>query len=136
MPDIAPVILTDAESSPVDHTFAPADIKDGVAKYQDRSGGVPIGYPTVTFSVRDASKTNPNTKVVLKLVDPKLNDMSPNDDGFTPSPTVANACTLTVEGIFPGDSTLQARKNILAMLVDALGTSQFKDCFWNLEHVY
>jgi len=73
MPAFAPIAILDGASTPVSHTYAPVRIDaNGVALLQERVGGVPVGYPTMTWSVRPPTSQGSTYKVTCKLVIPKV----------------------------------------------------------------
>lgn len=56
--------INDGQATPVAHTFSPVSIDAaGIAKWVDRVGGISIGFPTVTLSVREPSKSSRAYKV-------------------------------------------------------------------------
>jgi hypothetical protein len=73
MTAIAALTLADGQGTPVNHTFSPDGIDGaGVAAWVDRSGGIALGFPKITLSMRSPSKTNRNYRMVAKVVVPVL----------------------------------------------------------------
>ena len=89
MAAIAALTLNDGAATPVAHTFGPLGIDQArIAKWQDRSGGIALGFPTVTFSMRQPSKASRNFKLTAKVVVPTLEVTSPSTStGIQPAPT-------------------------------------------------
>ncbi len=73
MPQNTTIAIKDGAATPVTHNFLPSKIDaNGVATFQERISGTPIGYPTITWSVRAPTSGSPTYKVVGKLVVPKV----------------------------------------------------------------
>lgn len=76
---LSSTLLTTSATVGVDKTFDPEGfVLPGVAKWVDRSGGIPVGYPALTLSTRTPSKGNRNYKVFGKLVLPTLEQVAPS----------------------------------------------------------
>lgn len=72
------VLTTDAAVG-VDKTFDPVGYTaPGIARYEDRSGGIQVGYPVLTLGVRRPSKASAISRVSLKLVVPTLEQLAPS----------------------------------------------------------
>lgn len=112
----SPLITTDAAIG-VDRTFTPFGFvpgQPGVAKWVDKSGGIPVGYPTVTMSVREPTKASRVYKVTVKLDLPTLEQTSPSTaTGIQPAPTKAYSLQCIMEFLLPERSTLAERKVLL-----------------------
>lgn len=92
-------------------------VPNGVAKWVDRSGGIQIGYPTLTLSSRAPTKTSRITRVTVKLVVPTLEITSPStSSGIQPSPTLAYAHTFTGEFLLPERGTLAERTAFFSLV--------------------
>lgn len=119
MPAIASVklssILSSVESTTsatvgVDKTYDPEGfIAPGVARWVDRSGGVAVGFPSITLSVRPPNKASRVYRVVAKITSPTLETVGNAYNGITPGPTKAyeNACIM--EWLLPERSTSAER---------------------------
>jgi len=102
----------------VDLTLNPEGINpQGVAKWVDRSGGIAIGYPALTMSVRPPQKASRVFKVQVKLVLPTLEQTSPSTaTGIQPAPTKAYDCTAVMEFFLPERSTLAERQKLFSVV--------------------
>lgn len=132
----AAITLTDAESTPVNHVMNPVGIADGIAKWVDRAGGIAIGFPALTLSMREPTKGQPvpSYKVAGKLIYPVLDVTSPSTmTGIQPQPTVAYLVECNFSFTLPERSTTQVRKNIRAMIADLFGEAVFKSYVEDLE---
>jgi len=116
MTAIAALTLADGAATPVNHTFSPVNIDAaGVAKWADRSGGISVGFPQISFSLRNPSKGFKSYRITAKVVVPVLEVTSPSTTtGIQPAPTLAYNMQGTVEFTLPERSTLQQRKDLLA----------------------
>jgi len=138
MSAIAAMGLNDGQATPVSHTFSPVNIdSNGIAKWADRSGGIALGYPTITFSMRQPSKASRAYKVTAKIVTPVLEVTSPSTaSGIQPAPTLAYNLMATVEFVLPERSTLAQRKDVAAYLRNLLISGMFTQATENFENVY
>lgn len=133
----ANIVLADGATTPVNHTFNP-NSGDGnvpgvsVISYEDRVGGIQVGFPVISVSTRKPTKQLRNTKIVLTVKNPILETVSNSTvTGIAPAPTVAYDVLARVEFIIPERSGLQARKDLLAyvknLLANAVVTSAVQD---------
>lgn len=125
----ATVTLTDAEGTPVNHPFDPSGVENGIAKWVDRTGGIAIGFPILTQSIREVSGgPKPGQVITQKLVFPVLEVVSGSDlAGYAPVPQVAYECEVDIRYRFSNRATLQIRKNVRAMVDDLLSEQVTKD---------
>lgn len=128
MPAFAAITLNDGASTPVAHTFGQNTQEGLVSTFADRSGGISVGYPTITIQSSIPSKTSRLYKVRAKVVLPVLETVSNSTfSGIAPAPTKAYDMTCVMEFFLPERSTLQNRKDIKAfaknLLADALMTA-------------
>jgi hypothetical protein len=138
MPAIAAIVIKDGAATPADKTFGPVNVNaDGIASYADRTGGIALGYPMISASVRQPTKGSRNFKVVIKVVTPVLEVTSPSTStGIQPAPTKAYDLTSLHEFILPERSTLAQRNDILAFAKNLLSNAQITSLVQNLESVY
>jgi len=130
----ATITINDGESTPVAHDFDPAGVLDGVAVYEDRVGGIPVGYPKLTLSVRRPTKGSRAYKVTLKITNPTLEQAS-SGGTFVPPPTLAFNDLAVVEFMFPERGVPQGRANMLAYVVNALQDAAVVSAVEDLEPV-
>lgn len=100
----------------VDTTWNPARIDpNGVAKWEDRSGGIQNAYPTMTLALRSPTKTSKVSKVTVKLLVPIQEEASgANPAGYTPAPAIAYTMTFIGEFILPERCTNAERVDFLS----------------------
>lgn len=116
MSAIAAIVINDGQTTPVAHTFNPVTIDSmGVAKWADRSGGISIGFPTLTYSLKSPTKGSTSYKLAAKVVLPVLEQTSPSTaTGIQPAPTVAYNLIASIDLVLPERSVLLDRKNLIA----------------------
>ena len=139
MTAIATLTIADGQATPANHTFAPVNIDQaGVARWADRSGGVALGFPVISFSLRAPTKTSRSYKLTAKVVTPVLEVTSPSTStGIQPAPTKAYDITFNVEATLPERSTLQQRKDAYAFLKNFLANATvMQAAVENFESVY
>lgn len=118
MPALQSLVLTDRATTPVNHTFTPNGLSDGVATVVE-SSGVKVGDSK--FSISNRKSANGRYKVNLKLEVPIVDNAVVN--GIT-VPTVSRIGYANVEFSFSDRSTTAERNNIVGMLASGLATSK------------
>jgi hypothetical protein len=120
MAAIANLTLTDAAGTPVNHTFVPQDCTSELATWNETAGGISIGMPQFTFSLKLGQNGQAN-KISGKLSLPTLETVSGQDaSGYVAVPSLAYTCIGKFELTMPARATLQNRKDLRAMTQDAL----------------
>lgn len=109
----------------VSRTFDPEGFQlPGVARWVDRSGGIAVGYPAITLSVRSPTKTSRVYKVTCKVVLPTLEQTSASTaTGIQPAPTKSYECTGIMEFLLPERSALWERKALFDTLASLFATT-------------
>lgn len=108
----ANIVLNDGAATPVAHTFAVKSNDNSVTTFEDRVGGVPIGYGKLIFRT---SETSEQRTVKVDIVVPVLEAVSgANAAGFTPPAKVAYQNIGKLEFRTSLRSTLQQRKDLVA----------------------
>jgi len=139
MTAIAALTINDGAATPVAHTFSPVNIDaTGVAKWADRSSGIALGYPVVTFSMRQPNKASRNYKVTTKVVYPVLEQTSASTaTGIQPAPTKAYDLVFNGEFILPERSTLAQRNDLFAYVKNYFANAAVvPPAIQNFESVY
>lgn len=117
MANFANITLNDGSATPVAHTFAVKSNDAQVSVYEDRSGGVPVGYGKLIIRT---SETADARTVKVDIVVPILEAVSgANAAGFTPPAKVAYQSIGKLEFRLSTRSTLQQRKDIVAYIKNA-----------------
>lgn len=132
--------INDGQGTPVAHTFTARRIDSGIAKWQDISGGIAVGFPTITASLREPAKNGNGSRVYrgqIKVVLPVLEVTNPSTyNGITPAPTKAYDCIMVTDFTFPERSDAQTRKNVRAYMANALANTDLKALIEDLNFVY
>lgn len=138
MAAIASITLTDATpTTPVNRVFSPTKKEKDLFIYHNRASGIVVGFDQVSLQTRQADKTTKATKVTLKLVTPVLEQTSPStSSGIQPAPTVAYNLIANVELVLPDRCSQQNRKDLLAMIRDALGETVMTQAVENYDFPY
>lgn len=135
MPALAPVTIKDGAATPVDHIFTPSKIDaNGIAALQERVSGIPVGYPTLTASVRNPTPQSNNYKVTLKLTEPKVVTTTDSTGKAVTSVDYTNLCT--VEMVISNRSTKQERKDLRMLVSNMLTNAAIISVVDDLENFY
>lgn len=147
MPAFAALTINDGQATPVAHNFSPVRIDEkGVASFYDRSGGIAIGFPRMTFSMKEptgslkagsASGGSRMYKSTMTFDIPKLESTSAaTGTGIAPAPTVAHVHSSRVELSLPERGALADRNDLLAYTSNGLLNATIKLAIQNLESFY
>lgn len=135
----ANIVINDGQTTPVAHTFNP-NSGDGnvpgvsIISYEDRSGGIQVGFPVASLSTRKPTKTNRNYKVTVKVSVPVLEVVTNSTvSGIAPAPTVAYTVTSVQDFIMPERSSLAARKDLLAYVKNLMANAVMTAAIQDLE---
>lgn len=122
MPANAAIAIQDGAATPVTHTFSPTKIDaNGIATFEERVSGVPIGYPTITWSVRAPTKGSSTYKVTGKLTQPKVIDVTDTSGKTVKSVDYVNLATIDL--VVSNKSTKQERKDLRVLAANALNNA-------------
>lgn len=139
MTAFANITINDGQATPVAHTFTARRIADGLAKWQDISGGIAVGFPTLTVSLREPvpGTKDPMYKATFMWKVPKLETVNASTySGITPAPTKAYECACKIEFSFPERSVTQDRKDLRAYVANSLAQLDLKALIEDLNFVY
>lgn len=105
-----------------DGTFDPEGFRlPGVARWVNRVGGIPVGYPSFSLSVRPPQGVSRIFRITAKLDLPTLATTAPTTTtGIQPAPTKAYSCSAVLEVLLPERSTLNERAALLNTFVSFL----------------
>lgn len=130
MPQFAPITVKDGAPTPVDRTFNPRDITQGVATLTE-STGVPLADNRLTMSLvrTQAGKS----KATLRFVLPIVQDAVVN--GVT-RPTLVRTAYADLTLTFEDSSTEQDRKNARVLLSNLLSHALTAEMIDKLRGIY
>lgn len=135
MSSIANIVINDGAATPVAHTYAPVGFPaQDQAKWEDRSAGVIEGFSSLRMTTRRASSNNSGQRVSIQLDLPVLAQTSPSTStGIQPNPTRAYTLIASAEFVLPKGSTMQNRKDLLALLKNALANAVVTEAVQDLN---
>lgn len=137
MAQIAPIVINDGKATPVAHTFTPVNVRDGVALYADRVGGIQVGFPIIQTQMRDPSGKSRLNKVMVKIDVPSLEQTSPSTTtGIQPAPMKAYSLAADLVCMLPERCTLAERADFLAYLRNFVAGSVFGNHVLNYDRTY
>lgn len=132
MPANAQITVKDGAATPVDHTFAPTRIDaNNIATFQERTSGIPVGYPTITWQLRAPNAGGQTYKLSGKLTVPKVINTTDSSGKAVTSVDYTNLAT--VEMVVSQRSSFQERKDLRVMLSNMLVNAAISASADNLE---
>lgn len=138
MASLATLTINDGQATPVAHNFDPTGPdRNGVITYEDRSGGVPLGYPTITLHKQSPRGQSTVYRVKGAVNVPVLETATGTDpNGYVPGPAVAYVNRANVEFILPRRSANAERKDLRAYLVNLVSDAVAQAMVEDLEGVW
>jgi hypothetical protein len=132
MPQLQNVVLTDRESTPVDHTFTPRDIVNGLGTVVE-TAGIPVGEKQLQVALNRTSSGR--YKGVLKFKVPVVQTQTVNG---IDTPTVVRTSFVDFNVTFDPTSTEQERADVIGMFASALAANKtlINDTLVKLQGVY
>lgn len=108
-------IVTTSPTIASDKTFAPEGWKPGnVASWVDRSGGIPLGYPRLTYQLRTPTKESRVYRASSKLFLPVMETIDPSVGIF--GPRLAYDLQMHLDCIIPERATSAERLVFLSLV--------------------
>lgn len=132
------IVINDGAATPVAKTFTPVS-ENPVNNFNwaDRSGGVPIGYPHVRLSLKEAGPKGTASILNIEMKLPVLETPTGSTSGgFAPVPTVAHTGRIVFTAYLPTRSTLQNRKDLRALFANLLAHATVTGAFEDLISPY
>lgn len=117
MPQLQNLVLTDRAATPVQHTFVPRDILNGVATVVN-SDGTPVGEKRYSISSR---RVNGKIKTRVVFAFPVVQTETIN--GIS-KPKVVRESIVDATFTFAGDSSESERNNAVGMFADSLAPAK------------
>lgn len=124
MPVMSNIVLDDAASPPVSHTFKPISLVNNLGKYSDNAAGTLAIWPRISCSVRPAANGNNGHKTIWKI---ELPFKTEQDDGqcCVPIGTTPPQNMVTIETLMSSASPLSEMDDIIAFLQGLVSNAQF-----------
>nr|UUW21247.1 MAG: hypothetical protein [Sanya fiers-like virus 11] len=134
----ANITLTDAATTPVNHVFKPTTSDKDVIYYKDQTvTTVPLGQAALSIQQRVPTAQFKSYKFSWKLETPTLEQTSPSTStGIQPQPTLAYKNLVAIDLVFAERSSLQERKDILAMARDLISEAIVQAEADSLEQIW
>lgn len=89
----------------------------GVARWEYRAGGISLGYPVFTMSMRSPTKNSRINKVSAKMVLPVLEQTSASTaSGIQPAPTKAYDLTCIMDFLIPERASTTEKRALLSLV--------------------
>lgn len=133
------IVVNDGQATPVSHTFNP-NSGDGnvpgssIIVYEDRIGGIQVGFPVVQITTRKPTKALRNNKISVMIKRPVLETVSNSTvSGIAPAPTVAYDVVFQGSFTLPERSDLASRKDMLAYVRNVLANAVMTSAIQDLE---
>lgn len=123
------LVLNDGQSTPVAKTFSARGADMALAMWKDISGGVPIGFPTITLKNTESKGSNGAYRVEARITIPVLEVISGDAGGYLAVPKVAYNMFAKVELVSPSRASLQNRKDLKAFTANLLGHATLTETF-------
>ena len=134
MSAIANIVVPDAATTPVNHTFVPQRVTGDVAGWNEKAAATPQGYWELSTSFKDPATGGKVYRYKLGLAIPQLKSYT--DLSGNPVTVVDYVCRMSMEGLLPVASTLQNRKDLRKLFVGILNDAQIVDNLENLNHSF
>lgn len=134
MAAIANIVLPDAATTPVNHTFNPNSVKGDKGSWANQAPALPIGFELIDVTLTDPSGSSSVYRVDASMKLPVLKTTT--DVGGNSVTSVDYFLVGEVSFKIPQRSTLQNRKDLLKLFTGLLQDVQFTDVAQNLKHVY
>lgn len=111
-------VLTNSATVDYNKTFAPAgQVSPGTFRYVDRSGGIPVGYPYMDFSVRGPVNGSRVYKILQRFRYPVLEvTAGSTGSGYQALPKVAYWLQETREVLIPEAALLADRTTFFSLI--------------------
>lgn len=123
MATFANIVINDGAAAPVAHTFSVKTNDQRVSVYEDRSGGIAVGYGRITVKTSDSDVIR---RIKANISIPTLEAVSgANPNGFTPAAQVAYYTQFDCEFKIPQRATADEKKHIYAYAKNALALALF-----------
>lgn len=145
MPLATSIVLSDAQATPVDHTFEPSgSVTPGVYEFLNRDFDTPLSFERISVEVRDPGPAKPGQgsqgrtyKVRITLRTPVLEVAGDSSSsGLLPAPTLAYTPTMVVEFLVSERTPKSVLANLSEMGSNLLANSLIREVIDDLERVH
>lgn len=140
MAQAANIVINDGQTTPVAHTFYYVPLAGNVASFEDRAGGIYIGYNQIKLSINRpapnrSAKTvaNQHINVHITVATPKMETLGTGDNGLMPPPTVSYRPICDIKFALPERCNVADRKDLLAYVRNLLSNAQIVSAVQDYE---
>lgn len=126
MPVMAPIVLKDGQSTPVNHTYSPQGLAANLATFRD---SLPLAFQdlsVLTNQTRPAAPSNGGHKSTWKFVLPHALS---NDGACCVDTQNPPASTFEIGSLISKQATVAQKADLLAYLRSLVLTQEFEDNF-------
>jgi hypothetical protein len=118
-------LLSTSATVGINTTLSPDGLAaPGVQRWADRSGGIQVGYPTVTIGVRKPTRDSRLTRVTVKVNLPTLATTAPTTStGSQPVPQAAYHTAVIMEFFLPERGTTAERQALLSLMLSLFAST-------------
>lgn len=134
MSAIANIVVPDAATTPVNHTFVPQKVSGETAAWNEKSATTPQGYWELSATFKDPVNGGKVYRIKRSMAIPVLKSYT--DLSGNPVTVVDYTLRCNAEYLIPVASTLQNRKDLRKIDSGILNDAQFIDMLENLNHSY
>lgn len=134
MSAIANIVVPDAASTPVNHTFTPVSVQGNTARWKEAAASLPVGYWSLTQELRAPVNGNGVYRYTLDLGIPTTKTYT--DPGGNSVTVVDYVNRAQVTFLLADRGVLQSRKDIRKLLVGILNDALAIDQIEGLNNVY
>lgn len=120
MGNVTTLLITDGAVTPANVNFEPTRVEDNLVTYHEKSSGVFLGFPSISFGNRLPNAQNGNYKATARLRIPVLETAATAASGFTPGPTLAYTLSANVDVVIPGRASAVERDQLADQLSDLM----------------
>lgn len=132
---ITTIVVPDAATTPVNHTFSPSKVSGDSAVLLEKSSTTALGYWPLSLTQRApvAGQTEKVYRTKLSFAMPVIYNETINGVN---RPSLGYTLRANVEFVCPADATLQNRKDLRKLTVGILNDASFVAMVENQDNLY
>lgn len=127
MPAFGNLVLNNGAATPVAKTFEPVKIDGDMAKYAEKSGSIPAGFPRLAVALTEPKNSSGNYRGYVQVKIPRL-------DPVTFAKIGEDIATIQIQR--SSTSTSAQVDDLLAFTANALKSTELKSVFSGLQNIY
>lgn len=134
MSAIANIVVPDAATTPVSHTFVPQKVDGDMGRWTEKLATLALGWWNLAMGLRPPVNGNKQYRFTLDLGIPTLKTYT--DTGGNSQTVVDFVTRYQITAILPANGTLQSRKDARKIVYGILADAQTIDQLENLSNTY